>query len=206
MECVSTRHQRSTSTLSYICHEAWRSWGLCYENYAPGSQDLNRGSLNTTALSVPVAFNRHNIEQLGSAIIHTGLEVHNSGVSDAPSLSSLAHGIGSCSNNAWHECDWEAVKPETALAIEYSKAALTLTLLAKPEEIVDDLRTRQDINLGADASARSQDEASYWKEVQRLILEMIEALIPASTIGINRKDDISQLVLIGDSATDDKFL
>lgn len=164
-------------------------------------------ALNTTVLSAPITFRGHNRGQLRSAISGTGFQLPLVGISDTHSLSSVAYGIGSCSPHTTpYKCDWEAIDSETVLAVEYSKATLSLTLLAQDRGVEVDLRKKQDVELGAGAKARIHDEASYWTNVREMISEVIKLPILASSPDFNAKDEISQLILIGDSVTDDRFL
>ena len=91
------------------------------------------------------------------------------------------------------------------LAVDYSRSALTAGLFIDDNGVLDDHRFLQDIDIGADASPSDLP----WSEElllkrRRLFQEVAD--LPVTDAGFELPRRISELVLIGDRASDEELL
>ena len=156
------------------------------------------GSLEIVDVVIPHDFDQQDRDSLSRALRAANLNPTLNVLHIAAEAASRGNGIGACYGP---KCGYENMPLRLVLAIDYSRAALTTTLLAEEAALFDVQRVIRNASLGADEYLRTPvAPPDYWDSI-RAQLRYVTGM-PVSDPYVILPATISQLVLLGDRATD----
>lgn len=159
-------------------------------------------AIGISDVAVPYLLPDSHCYQMGSALTNVGIQHALNTPVLAGQVASRANGIGECSKDS---CDFDGVKPQLVLTIDYSRAALTMILFVEDRGVYEHFRLQHNIDLGAEASKHiSRSTQAYWEEVKEAVRDITKTPVKGAEPDV--PDVIGQLVLLGECATDPHLL